>query len=115
MGASLPLTKGSAGKIFLAWMAGLERGRLVASSDEPDRLATQLLTTARRGWADSVGEREPGVASVSAPVFGPGGTLVAAVSVSGPATRLGATSAKRYAPAVVEAAREIERVMGYQA
>jgi DNA-binding IclR family transcriptional regulator len=115
VGASLPLTKGSAGKIFLAWMTGRERDRLVASSDEPGRLGTQLITTARRGWADSLGERQPGVASVSAPVFGPGGMLVAAVSVSGPATRLGANRAKRYAPAVVEAAREIERAMGYQA
>ncbi len=115
VGASLPLTKGSAGKVFLAWMDGPDRRRLEASSDDPDRLGTQLLTTARRGWADSVGEREPGVASVSAPVFGPDRTLLAAVSVSGPATRLGALRAKRYAPEVVEAAREIERAMGYQA
>jgi DNA-binding IclR family transcriptional regulator len=115
VGASLPLTRGSAGKVFLAWTNDDRRDRIVAESDEADRLGTQLLTTARRGWADSVGEREPGVASVSAPVFGPGGMLVAAVSVSGPATRLGANRAKRNAPAVVEAAREIERAMGYQA
>jgi DNA-binding IclR family transcriptional regulator len=115
VGSSLPLTKGSAGKVFLAWMQGPERDPLVAEGDDPDRLATQLTTTARRGWADSVGEREPGVASVSAPIFAPDDVLLAAVSVSGPATRLGANRAKRYAPAVVEAAREIERAMGYQA
>ena len=34
----------------------------------------------RRGWAQSVGEREAGVASVSAPVRGPAGQVVAAVS-----------------------------------
>jgi DNA-binding IclR family transcriptional regulator len=104
VGASLPLTKGSAGKVFLAW----------GPAHEPleDRLARQLLTIRQRGWADSVGEREEGVASVSAPVFGPGGSLLAAVSVSGPATRVGALRAKRDAPAVVEAAREIERAMG---
>ena len=66
----------------------------------------------QRGWADSIGEREEGVASVSAPVFGPGGSLSAAVSVSGPSSRVGAMRAKRYAPTVVEAAREIERAMG---
>ncbi len=105
IGASLSLTAGSAGKVFLAWgsTAGLE---------VDDRLARQLVTTRQRGWADSVGEREEGVASVSAPVFGPGGFLSAAVSVSGPASRVGALRAKRYAPAVVEAAREIERAMG---
>lgn len=105
IGAALPLTKGSAGKVFLAWST-------VTDLDIPETLATQLITTRRRGWADSVGEREAGVASVSAPVFGPGGTLLAAVSVSGPASRLGALRAKRYAPAVLEAARAIER---YQA
>ncbi|HET9672781.1 MAG TPA: IclR family transcriptional regulator [Actinomycetota bacterium] len=109
IGASLPLDKGSAGKVFLAW--GTERDGERLARDR-GRLAQQVATTRRRGWADSVAEREPGVASVSAPVFGPGGALLAAVSVSGPATRLGPLRAKRYAPAVVETAREIERALG---
>ena len=41
----------------------------------------------RRGWAESMGEREAGVASVSAPVIDRG-RVVAAVSVSGPIERL---------------------------
>jgi DNA-binding IclR family transcriptional regulator len=108
VGASLPLDKGSAGKVFLAWGTELDRQR-VAEVD--GRLAQQVATT-RRGWADSVAEREPGVASVSAPVFGPGEALLAAVSVSGPASRLGRLRATRYAPAVVEAAREIQKAVG---
>jgi DNA-binding IclR family transcriptional regulator len=102
VGASLPLTKGSAGKVFLAW------GRPPEDGAVDDRLAQQLATTSRRGWADSVGEREAGVASVSAPIFGPTGDLLAAISVSGPASRLGALRAKTYAPAVVAAALEVE-------
>lgn len=109
IGASLPLDRGSAGKVFLAW--GTERDRERLSHDD-GRLPAQVATTRRRGWADSVAERETGVASVSAPVFGPAETLLAAVSVSGPASRLGQLRAKRYAPAVVEAAREIERLLG---
>jgi len=109
IGASLPLDRGSAGKIFLAWGTELDRANLAA---DEGRLAQQVATTRRRGWADSVAEREPGVASVSAPIFGPGDTLLAAISVSGPASRLGQLRAKRYAPAVVEAAREIERALG---
>ena len=50
--------------------------------------ATSISTTRRRGWADSYGEREPGVASVSAPIFGPNDHLLAAISVSGPQLRL---------------------------
>ena len=108
VGAALPLTAGSAGKIFIAWGAAPE---------EPidERLARAVNTTRRKGWADSMGEREPGVASVSAPVFGPGGALLAAVSISGPASRLAPLRAKERAPAVTAAAREIERALGYQA
>ncbi len=54
-------------------------------------------------------ERELGVASVSAPVHGPAGDMVAAVSVSGPVERTSRSPGGRYAEAVVEAARAIER------
>jgi DNA-binding IclR family transcriptional regulator len=109
IGASLPLDKGSAGKVFLAWGTDRDRERLAKSGGQ---LPRQVATTRRRRWADSVAEREPGVASVSAPVFGPGGSVLTAVSVSGPASRLGQLRARRYAPAVLEAAREIERALG---
>jgi DNA-binding IclR family transcriptional regulator len=112
IGASLPLTKGSAGKVFLAFGTDEFRDRLLPTADDPTRLAAQLVTVRRRGWADSVGEREPGVASVSAPVRGATGELLAAVSVSGPAQRLSRDKATRLAPAVLDASSEIERALG---
>ena len=112
VGSSLPLTKGSAGKVFLAWTGDHDRARLTGTADNPARLEQQVATARRRGWADSVSERAPGVASVSAPIFGPDGFLLAAISVSGPASRLGQLRAKRYAPAVIEAAKEIEAALG---
>jgi DNA-binding IclR family transcriptional regulator len=112
IGASLPLTRGSAGTVFLAWAGAHDRARIIETADDPDRLESKLVTTRRRGWAESVAERAPGVASVSAPIVGPDGGLVAVVSVSGPAARLGQLRAKRYAPAVLEAAREIEGALG---
>ena len=90
-GAVLPLDQGSAGKVI--------RG-------EPDAL--------RRGWAQSVEEREPGVASVSAPVFHDG-AVVAAVSVSGPVERTSRSPGRRYAAAVAGAARAVEEAMGWTA
>lgn len=112
IGASLPLTRGSAGKVFLAWAPPMDRARMVAGSDDADRLGDQLVTTRRRGWGESRGERETGVASVSVPILDQGGVLVAVVSVSGPERRLGGLRARQYAPAVTEAAREIEGALG---
>jgi DNA-binding IclR family transcriptional regulator len=119
VGAALPLTAGSAGKVFLAWAPDADRTRLLRrvpgfTPDTPsaERLAEEMPAVRRRGWAASTGEREPGVASVSAPVFGPDGSLVAAVSVSGPRTRVGRFRAARYAAAVREAAGRIERLLG---
>ena len=89
LGASLPLAVGSAGKVL--------RGE---------------LDTLRRGWAESVGEREAGVASVSAPVRA-GGVVVAAVSVSGPIERTTRQPGRRYATAVRRAAAAIEAAAGF--
>jgi len=63
------------------------------------------------GWAESVAEREPGVASVSAPVL-QGGAVVAAVSVSGPIERTSRSPGGRYAEAVMAAARAVETAAG---
>jgi DNA-binding IclR family transcriptional regulator len=61
----------------------------------------------RAGWVQSVEEREPGVASVSAPILGPDGSVVAAVSVSGPIERMTRQPGKRFGAAVAAAARAI--------
>jgi DNA-binding IclR family transcriptional regulator len=104
VGASLPLGRGSAGKVFLAWGP--------PSDEDVEDIRQSIATTRRRGWADSYGEREQGVASVSAPIFGPNDQLLAAISVSGPRSRLAPLQAKRYGPAVVEAAKQVERLLG---
>jgi DNA-binding IclR family transcriptional regulator len=85
VGALLPLDVGSAGKVLRQDAAAL-----------------------RRGWAESVEERQRGVASVSAPVYDDDGRLVAAVSVSGPVERTTRAPGRRYAKAIVDAARSIE-------
>jgi DNA-binding IclR family transcriptional regulator len=117
VGAALPLTKGSAGKLFLAWAIPADRARLTEGVEPAPlaRLDQQILTGRRRGWTESVGEREAGVASVSAPIVGAQDALVAVISVSGPVSRLGRGGAKRHAPAVMAAARDVERALGYQA
>jgi DNA-binding IclR family transcriptional regulator len=108
VGAALPMTAGSAAQILLAW-------------EEPERMhrglrgarftATALAQVRRRGWAASVAEREPGVASVSAPVRGQGGKVVAAVSVSGPIERLTRSPGRLHAAAVTAAGDKISTTL----
>lgn len=89
VGASLPLDVGSAGKVL--------RG-----------------ATAGDGWAESVEERERGVASVSAPVRDGAGNVVAAVSVSGPVERTTRAPGRRYGAAVLEAAAAVAHALQLQ-
>ncbi len=111
VGASLPLTAGSAAKVFLAFAS--DPSRTIRKAEEPERFAHEVELARSRGWASSAGERQPGVGSVSAPVVGPYGILAAVVSVSGPASRMGRINARRYVPAVVDAAKAIERAAGF--
>ena len=66
-----------------------------------------LVDVRRRGWAQSVAEREPGVASVSAPVRDAAGAVVAAVSVSGPVDRIGRRPGVRWAADLLAAAEAL--------
>jgi DNA-binding IclR family transcriptional regulator len=65
------------------------------------------------GWVESVGERAPGVASVSAPVCDGDGGIVAAVSVSGPIERVSREPGERFGAVVVAAAREVEAALDH--
>jgi DNA-binding IclR family transcriptional regulator len=104
VGSALTMQAGSAAQILLAWEdsekihRGLTNARFTAA---------QLAADRRRGWAHSVGEREAGVASVSAPVRGPNGKVIAAVSISGPIERLGRQPGRVHAAAVVATAARL--------
>jgi len=103
LGAVLPLDRGSGGKVLLAWAT--DAASFTVS-------AKDLASVRKRGYAASVGEREAGVASVSAPVFGSPGAVVAAVSVSGPIDRLGQHPGRRLGAAVVAAAERLSNSLG---
>ncbi|MEI6404586.1 MAG: IclR family transcriptional regulator [Actinomycetes bacterium] len=108
VGSALTMKAGSAAQVLLAW-------------EEPDRLhrglqgakftAIDLSGIRRRGWAQSIGEREAGIASVSAPITGAGGKVLAAVSISGPIERLTRTPGRMHGPAVVAAAAKISELL----
>jgi DNA-binding IclR family transcriptional regulator len=104
VGAALPMTAGSAAQVLLAWEEGERMHRSLRGAKFT---ATTLAGVRRRGWAASAAEREAGVASVSAPVRGAGGKVLAAVSVSGPIERLTRSPGRLHAAAVVAAGERI--------
>ncbi len=99
VGSRLTLSAGSGAQVLCAWSPDAD-----AMSEFSPRLLAEVR---RRGWAQSVAQREAGVASVSAPVFTSGGRLLAAVSISGPIERLGRTPGPRFAPVLVAGAKRI--------
>jgi DNA-binding IclR family transcriptional regulator len=106
VGARLPMTAGSAAHALLAFTPVDEVTRLLPSASFTART---LLDVRRRGWAHSVAEREPGVASLSAPVRDGSGAVLGAVSISGPVERLGRRPSPEIIGAVLDAAASISR------
>ena len=106
VGARLPMTAGSGAKVLLAYSDAAIQKEVLPSAKFTDRV---LADVRRRGWAQSVAERELGVASVSAPVRDGRSVVIAAISVSGPIDRMGRRPGARWAADLVAAAEEIAR------
>lgn len=104
VGTQLSMRAGSAAQCLLAWE---DHDRLLKGLQNARFTPTVLAGVRRRGWAQSLGEREAGVASVSAPVRGPSGRVIAAVSISGPIERLTRQPGRIHAEVVVNAAQQL--------
>ncbi|WP_138413253.1 IclR family transcriptional regulator [Sinomonas gamaensis] len=108
VGTQLTMKAGSAAQILVAWE---DHDRLLEGLNNARFTPTVLAGVRRRGWAQSLGEREPGVASVSAPVRGPSGRVIAAVSISGPIERLTRQPGRQHAEVVCSAARLLSEAL----
>ncbi|GAA1340949.1 IclR family transcriptional regulator [Arthrobacter roseus] len=108
VGTQLTMKAGSAAQVLLSWE---DHDRLVEGLHHARFTPTVLAGVRRRGWAQSLGERELGVASVSAPVRGPSGRVIAAVSISGPMERLTRQPGRLHAEVVCKAAAELTEAL----
>jgi IclR family acetate operon transcriptional repressor len=122
VGKRTPLHCTSNGKILLAhlpetdWDRALGRAlerRTPRTVVDPQVLRAQLRQARARGYAYTIEELEVGLNAVAAPVQGPDRTVIAAVSVAGPAYRLTPERIPELARAVVDAGAEISRHMGH--
>ncbi|MGQ3115196.1 MAG: IclR family transcriptional regulator [Hydrogenophaga sp.] len=95
-GDLLPLDKGAAGRV----LAGFDRALV-----DPSQFPPQPLIA-------TVGEREPDIAAIAAPVFGPQGSLRGALAISGPAMRFSIDLVPGMSQALLKAASELTRRLG---
>ena len=92
IGERLPLDKGAPGRVILAFMG--EKGKIYEQIRQ-------------RGYHISMGEREPEVSSVAAPVFGLSWRLLGSMCISGPTARLSQKKLEAHARTVINAANQL--------
>ncbi|NLH83488.1 MAG: IclR family transcriptional regulator [Phyllobacteriaceae bacterium] len=124
IGCEAPLHCTGVGKGLLAFMPEEERAAVLSTDlkayteftiTDPVALDRHLAEIRALGYAVDDQEREIGLRCVAAPIFNARGQVVAAISVSGPSTRVTQSKAVELAETIVEVTREISRKLGYRA
>jgi IclR family acetate operon transcriptional repressor len=122
LGRPHPLHAGASSRVILAFLPRERVARIVdgglpaLTSDtitSTHALRRELAEVRRRGYATSHNERQPGAASVAAPVFNVESEVVGSLSVCGPASRFDDETSARFAPLVKAAAEEVSRALGW--
>jgi DNA-binding IclR family transcriptional regulator len=109
----------AAGKVMLAfgdpdhWPTAGELAAYTARTiTDPGELEEALNAVRERGVAEAVGEREPDLNALAAPVMGRDGVLAAILGLQGPATRLPAAKRRALQRPLRRAATELSRSLG---
>lgn len=110
--ARMPLAVGASSKVLAAFMPPQELEALLSGNEWPPSVdaevyKAQLQDIREKGYATSYEEREPGAAAVAAPIVNRKGQVTAALSVSGPVSRLAPETLHDFAPILIEAAKEM--------
>jgi DNA-binding IclR family transcriptional regulator len=121
IGRAWPLHAGSSSRAILAFaprelreqvLAGELPGLTPITITDRAALAASLEQVRARGVAISRGERQPGAGSIAAPVFGPEGTVVGAISVCGPVDRFTGEVTDWLIQRTIAAAAEVSDALG---
>lgn len=117
-----PLHCSGVGKALLAFQDEPVRQQLMArmrferhtphTITDPERLAAQIEEIRARGYAIDDEEIEQGLRCVAAPIRDHTGSVVAAVSISGPTTRVTQAGLTDLAQAVEDCAQSLSRELG---
>jgi IclR family acetate operon transcriptional repressor len=109
----------SAGKVMLAFSGrelpdGPLRAYTPSTITDPQALAAEIAEVRSRGWAQAVGEREPDLAAIAAPIRSSRGELEAIVALQGPSSRFDDSAVQAALPVLLERADAISRELGWR-
>ena len=119
VGLSVPLHASALGKVLLAYGAAqLPKGPMQRCTERTitaeSSLRAELATVRARGYAVTDEELEPGLIALAGPVFRYDGTVVAAMSVSAPTSRMTREAVANAARRCVEEAAGLSSALGYR-
>jgi DNA-binding IclR family transcriptional regulator len=108
----------SAGKVMLAYSGrelpdGPLRAYTPRTITDPHELAAEIAAVRERGYATAVGEREPDLTAIAAPIRSSRGELEAIIALQGPSSRFDGDEIERALPLLVERAEAISRELGW--
>jgi DNA-binding IclR family transcriptional regulator len=121
LGGRYPVHCTASGKAIAAYASPTVRERLLAlpldrvtpqTVTDREELEAQLEEVRRTGVARTHEELEVGLDAIAAPVFGPGGDVVAALDVSGPSHRV--RTGARLDRLTAEGAADLSRRLGFR-
>ncbi len=111
VGDELPLWAGASAKVLLRGASPALLERVARSSPGGVEHAAQLRTwidqAAQQGYAVSHGERDAGLSAVAVPILGRSGTVVAALTLSGPTVRFTDERVARFTQVLLAAAAQM--------
>lgn len=122
IGERMPLHAGSAGKAILAFASAelieqiLEHPleRMTANTiTSRKKLLDELQKIRSCGYAVSRSERFTDAIGLAAPIFDASGQVIAALNIAGPTMRFTEIETEKFAPKVIQLAKQVSRLLGY--
>jgi IclR family acetate operon transcriptional repressor len=120
----IPIHQGSPSKVLLAYLPQAAREHVLAhpleaatsgTITDPETLRQDLARIRREGVSFSYGERVYNIHTVAAPIFDYTGSVVASLSVTGPAVRLDQSKLETLATLAKKACHDLSQLLGHPA
>lgn len=124
VGKRAPVHCTSVGKVILAHLPEeqveeiIEKKGLAAHTEktitDQNMFLAELQKVRKQGFGVEIEENEEGITCIAAPIFDHKGDITAAVSISGPSTRMNDRRLQELMPSIVETGHTISARLGFQ-